>query len=746
MTSSIAEIAVNVPLLKLFHYQVPAELSGKIELGHRVSIPFGGRETTGICVGFPEKSEIQSLKPIRKILHQDCRFDAHILDLTRWIAKYYHAGWGEVLEAALPPPIRSGKEEKLVSICSPARPSAEMLVEGKRLTARAPLQARVLVFLSKNGAPIPRVDLLKHTESSADAVRRLVKKGWVLEERRRDLDRFAADRGLDELEALSGQVNVDLHPDQVAALETLKAAHKGGKFQTILLHGVTGSGKTEVYLQALLQVLARGQRGLVLVPEISLTPQTVLRFRQGLAGEPVAVLHSMLTPSERTREWRHIQEGRAKLVIGVRSSVFAPIPDLGLIVVDEEHDASYKQESSPRYHARDVAIVRAQMLNIPILLGTATPSLESFHNTKSSKYKLIEMPRRVTSHDLPLITVVPLKPEYYRPDGSGLITSELDRLIRNRLLRKEQVLLFLNRRGFSTYLHCTRCGFVLKCKECDITLTFHRSQNAVRCHYCGHYRAIPTDCPDCDLPGIRRSGVGTEKVASALARRYSEARVARLDRDTATNPGALRATIGSFARGEYDMLVGTQMVAKGHDFPQVTLVGIINADTGLHFPDFRSAERTFQLITQVAGRAGRGAHAGRVIIQSFFPDHFAIHCAATNDFAEFSRKELKFREALGYPPFGRLVKLLFQGANEERVSAEAKEAARILAEDRAGCRVLGPAPSPIARIQGKFRFQILLKSTSTQRLHALLARLESARPARKGAVERTIDVDPNSML
>jgi primosomal protein N' (replication factor Y) len=621
-----------------------------------------------------------------------------------------------------------------------------MLTEGQRLTARAPLQALILVFLSKNPGPHPKAHLLKHTASSSDALRRLVKKGWVVEERQRDVDRFAADHGLEELAALSGQVNENLHPDQIAALEALGTEPGSGKFRTTLLHGVTGSGKTEVYLRALREVLGRGQRGLVLVPEISLTPQTVLRFRQGLPGEPVAVLHSMLTPSERTREWRHIQEGRAKLVIGVRSSVFAPIPDLGLIVVDEEHDASYKQESSPRYHARDVAIVRARMLDIPIVLGTATPSLESFHNARSGKYELVEMPRRVTSHDLPVVTIVPLKPEYYRPDGSGLITSELDRLIRDRLKRKEQVLLFLNRRGFATYLHCTRCGFVLKCQECDVTLTFHRSQNAVRCHYCGHYRAIPTDCPECNLPGIRRSGVGTEKVAAELARRYAEARIARLDRDTAKSPGALRATIGGFARGEYDMLVGTQMVAKGHDFPQVTLVGVINGDTGLHFPDFRSAERTFQLITQVAGRAGRGANAGRVIVQSFFPDHFAIQCAATSDFAQFSRKELEFRKTLGYPPFGRLVKILFQGPSEDRVSEEAKAVAGILAQGQPGCRVLGPAPSPIARIQGKFRFQILLKSASTQQLHALLGRLEKERQGRKGAVERTIDVDPNSML
>ena len=422
------------------------------------------------------------------------------------------------------------------------------------------------------------------------------------------------------------------------------------------------------------------------------------------------------------------------------------MPDLGLIVVDEEHDSSYKQESAPRYNARDVAVVRARMLGIPILLGSATPSLESIHNVRQGKYRHVEMPRRVTSHDLPIVMVIPLSGAFYRPDGTGLITEELDYLIRKRLETREQILLFLNRRGFETFLHCTRCGHVLKCPHCDITLTYHRAQNCLRCHYCGHGQAVVADCPECSTPGLRRAGVGTEKISAEIARRYPEARVARLDRDTASSHQAMRRTIGNFARGDYDILVGTQMVAKGHDFPRVTLVGIINADTGLHFPDFRAAERTYQILTQVAGRAGRGELAGRVVIQTFFPDHFAVRAAASGDFTTFVQKELEYRKTLGYPPFGRLVKILCQGESAEDVEAEASRCASLLREKAPGARILGPAPSPIEKIQNKRRFQILLKSSSPAALHAALVALEAEAPRSKSGVDRIVDVDPQSML
>jgi primosomal protein N' (replication factor Y) len=453
----------------------------------------------------------------------------------------------------------------------------------------------------------------------------------------------------------------------------------------------------------------------------------------------------MQNASERGREWREIQEGRAHVVIGARSAIFAPAHNLGLIIVDEEHDASYKQESTPRYNARDVAIVRAQMLRIPAVLGSATPSLESFQNAQRGKYRLVQMPRRVTSQDLPLVSVVPLEPEFYRPDGRRLISDQLDTLIRQCLRRREQVLLFLNRRGFATFLHCTRCGFVLKCPDCDISQTYHREQNVARCHYCGHAREVPPTCPACDMPGLRRSGVGTEKLAAEIVRRYEKARVARLDRDTATTHRALEGTIARFARGEYDILVGTQMVAKGHDFPALTLVGIVNADTGLHFPDFRAAERTFQLITQVSGRAGRGSQPGRVVVQTFFPDHFAVRCAAQGEFQEFCRQELEFRRPLGYPPFGRVARVLVQGTDPDAVAALGDRTARLLREG-SGARVLGPVPSPISKVQGRHRRQILLKATSSAGLKDSLARLDGDRFRGSAAADRIVDVDPQSLL
>ena len=518
------------------------------------------------------------------------------------------------------------------------------------------------------------------------------------------------------------------------------------EFHSILLHGVTGSGKTEVYLRALREVVASGRRGLVLVPEISLTPQTVLRFRRGLEGQEVRVLHSMLTDAERTRQWRDIQSGRAALVIGARSAVFAPIPDLGLIIVDEEHEPSYKQESSPRYNARDAAVVRARMLGIPVVLASATPSLETYHNAKTGRYQLLEMPERVTSQDLPVITTVTLDGSFYRLNGTGLISQDLDRLIRKCLKKGEQVLLFLNRRGFATYVHCIRCDFVAKCGECDITLTFHRGDNVLRCHYCGFRTPVFEECPECKMPHPRRSGVGTEKLAGELGRRYDAARIARLDRDTVTNHHEMQETLGKFAAGEFDILVGTQMVAKGHDFPGVTLVGIINADTGLQFPDFRAAERTHQLITQVAGRAGRGRKAGRVVVQTYYPEHYAISSAVKGDEREFYRKESEQREALGYPPFGYLAKLLFQGKDAEKVTAHAERVAAVIKSAPEGWRVLGPAPSPIARIQGRHRMQVLIKASARSAIHAALARIEAAAIRKKSGVDQMVDVDPFSML
>ena len=751
MVRSIVEVAVNVPLLRNFHYSVPDELGGRLELGHRVLVPFGPRTATGVCVGFPTESEIPKLKPVRDVLHPECRFDAHLLELTRWIADYYHVGWGEVLEAALPPPIRQQQKEPRVAWLTRLRSREECVGEAERVAKKAPQQAAALTYFAGCGEDkVQRSQVFAQAPCGDNALRTLVKKGWfeVTQEPKPAGPTFVDS----QLSAAGAASEVhDLHEDQEKALEAIREATEQGGFAPILIQGVTGSGKTEVYLRALRAVLEAGGRGIVLVPEISLTPQTVTRFREGLPDFEIRVLHSMLTPSARRREWQDIQAGRADVVIGARSSIFAPVDRLQLIVIDEEHDSSYKQESSPRYSARDVAIVRARMLGIPVIMGSATPTLESSWNAKSGKYRHIVLPRRVTSHDLPVVSTEPLGGEFYRPDGGGLISDRLDYRIRKCLRAKEQVMLFLNRRGFATYLHCFRCGFVLNCENCDIALTFHRRENVARCHYCGQATRVPEACPECEVPGLRRAGVGTEKVAAQVTKRYPDARIVQLDRDTVTTYQGLQEAIKSFAEGRYDILVGTQMIAKGHDFPLVTLVGVINADTGLHFPDFRAAERTFQLVTQVAGRAGRGKRPGHVIVQTFVPDHYAIDYAARAEFEPFLEKELSGRRALSYPPFGRLVKIQIQGEKLEVVQAEAEALGKFLKEaasqgDGERVQVLGPAPSPLERIQRKYRYQLLLKSKSSKRLHQMLYQLDQGLPRSKRGAERSVDVDPQSML
>jgi primosomal protein N' (replication factor Y) len=768
MVRRIAEVAVNVPLSRSFHYTVPEKLSEQIERGHRVLVPFGPRLATGVCVGFPEESAVPKLKPIRELLHPECRFDGHLLELTRWVASYYRSGWGEVLEAALPPAIRAGKAERMRREIVALKDAEEMLAEAEKLDKRARVQARVLRHLAAlpgadRADALPRADrraLLEACKANSQSLHRLESAGWIREES--VLDR--RDPYAEETLAVEPREEPTLTSDQDLAVTRILDAITSGGFRALLLHGVTGSGKTEVYLRGLREVLGRGQRGLVLLPEISLTPQTVKRFREGLPGVPTAILHSMLSPSERTGQWKEIQEGTARLIIGARSAIFAPIPELGLIVVDEEHETSYKQESSPRYHARDVAVMRSSLLGVPIVLGSATPSLESIHNVRSGKYELLKLPTRATKHDLPHVQVVPLDDSFYQPDGKGLISDSLDRRIRRQLKDREQTLLFLNRRGFSTYLHCLQCGYVFKCEHCDVSMTLHRRAGVLRCHYCGHSRSQPDSCPDCASPRVRRSGVGTEKVVTELGRRYPDARVLRLDRDAVTTHRALREVLGAFSRGEYDILVGTQMVAKGHDFPLVSLVGILLADSGLHFPDFRAAERTYQLITQVSGRSGRGKRAGHVIVQTFSPEHYAIQHAVSSDFDALCERELDARQILGYPPFGRLAKILLTSTDESKLNEEAKRVAVSLREaamsaegsseegagmrarlDRRGPQVLGPAPAPIARIQDKFRVQVLVKSHSAAAIQQLLDRAESALRARKG-VDISVDVDPQSML
>jgi primosomal protein N' (replication factor Y) len=530
----------------------------------------------------------------------------------------------------------------------------------------------------------------------------------------------------------------------------------GGLFHSnvFLLHGVTGSGKTEVYLQAIARSLQQGKGAIVLVPEISLTPQTVERFKARFSSGPlqtlVAVLHSHLSAGERHDEWHKIRQGRARIVIGARSAVFAPVDPLGLIIVDEEHENSYKQEESPRYHARDVAVVRARMENAVVVLGSATPSMESFYNVEKGKYRLLEMPIRADHKKMPVVRVVDMRQVARKEKGTPILSPDLKEAILKRLERGEQTLLFLNRRGFATSLQCPLCGYVAQCPNCSLSLTYHRQAGKLRCHICGHEAIAPAVCPDpkCRNPAIRYAGLGTEKVEATLAKLFPRARIRRMDSDTLKRKEDYRRILGDFRTGKIDLLVGTQMIAKGLHFPNVTLVGIIYADLSLHMPDFRAGERTFQLLTQVAGRAGRGDVEGEVFVQAFTPFHPAIQYARRHDFAGFYEQEIEFRRQLNYPPASRIALLLLKGRNEEKVNFSAAHVRHEI-EKWSGAFpdmiLAGPAPAPLARTESKYRFHIMLRTRQMTRLSQRLAGLIASLTLPE-EVAMTVDIDPVNLM
>jgi primosomal protein N' (replication factor Y) len=520
-----------------------------------------------------------------------------------------------------------------------------------------------------------------------------------------------------------------------------------GRFDVVLLQGVTSSGKTEVYLQCIEQLRLRGKQAIVLVPEISLTPQTVRHF--GSRFRRMAVLHSRLTEAERRRQWNVIRRGQADVVIGARSAIFAPLPQLGLLVIDEEHENSFKQDTTPRYHARDLGVMRARLDDALVVLGSATPSLESYYNSISGKYSRQVLTRRIGGHPLPPVEIVNMAEEWAGRGRPRTISRRLEQCMRQSLERGEQVILFINRRGFAPFIHCPRCGFVLKCPRCDITLNHHQRINAVVCHYCGHQQRPPSECPECALEGMRFSGTGTERVEAAVRDLLPESRAIRMDSDTTRARRAHEEKLEAFRTARAQILVGTQMIAKGLDFPNVTTVGVVNADVVLHLPDFRSRERTFQLLAQVAGRTGRGPAGGRVIVQTFMADDPSIQAAANHDYEAFARQELPHRRDLGYPPFGRMARIICRGRRPERIrdyTADLGAALRRLCEELGdGSHVLGPAPAPISQIKGRHRRHLLLKcpgSRSVQRL------LDQAAELLKGpaGVKVVVDVDPISML
>ena len=549
----------------------------------------------------------------------------------------------------------------------------------------------------------------------------------------------------------------ELNRDQQRALDLIGQRIESQQQETFLIHGITGSGKTEVYIQAIEKVIGFGRQAIVLVPEISLTPQTRQRFRARF--DRVAVLHSHMTPAERAWHWKQIAAGQVQVIIGARSAIFAPAPQLGMIVIDEEHDNSFKQDSQPRYHARAVAAWRAKRCNIPLLLGSATPALESWNAAKTGKVKLISLPSRVMDRPLPDVATIDLRTEFKSRQSRGAVSRQLHSQIQTSLNEGGQVILLLNRRGYSTSIQCPSCGIVVECPDCSIPLTHHREDEKAICHYCDFAMPTPSRCPDCQTPDILFSGFGTQKLEREIRARFPNVSVMRMDTDTMQKPGSHERALDEFRSGKTQILLGTQMIAKGLDFPNVTLVGVVNADTALHFPDFRAAERTFQLVTQVAGRSGRGEKGGRVLVQTFSPEHPAIAAATDHDFVKFAEFELQQREPFFYPPFGRMARTVIRGEDLRQVELFAEELGERLSQEiekrQLDVTLLGPAPAPVEKLRGKYRYHILLQSKpfqgknprpeDTLPFQHLFEGIEKSMESVEG-IQWIIDVDPQDML
>ena len=643
------------------------------------------------------------------------------------------------------------KKAKYARLCK--KPGGDDL---KDLEKRARRQAEILRLLDQ--AEDGRMQIQKlgaFSKGARAACVALEKKGWIKVEE----DLVPDEEDVRDRSPRPDAPSPVLTEEQKESLELVRRDIQQKEFSVTLLHGVTGSGKTEVYIQLAQKALENGSGALILVPEIGLTPQLLGRFQERF-GHLVACLHSAYSEKKRISEWRRIKNGDAPIVVGTRSAVFAPIPNLGMIAVDEEHDGSYKQEESPRYHARDTGIVRARNLGVPVVLGSATPSIESYTSARSGRYRLRTLSYRPTGRTLPEVRLVDLRKEAGSdPKTPELLTRDLVAAIKERLARGEQTLLFLNRRGFSSVILCRDCGEALQCRNCSIPLTFHRDGGGrVQCHWCDYSAHPPNSCPSCRSEHVGYFGVGTERVEEAVRARFPEARVQRLDRDTTRRAGAYERIFGAMRNGEIDILIGTQMVAKGHDFPKLTLVGVVVADVGLHLPDFRASERTFQLLTQVAGRAGRADLPGEVLIQTFRPDHFAVQCARTHDYAGFYKREALARERMGYPPYRRLARLRFESKNKHLAAKAGEWAASYLrshgagaagrAADTSGVEYLGPAPAPLLRIRGVWRYHMILKARTSKRLGEAIKSLGAEFDGQTtfSSVRLAVDVDPINLM
>jgi len=718
----IARVLIDGPSELVFDYAVPTGLD--VRPGCRVRIPLRRKSATGTVLAMVEGAQMDfALRELESLIDPEPLITPVLLRTGEWIADYYGCGIETVIRSLLPEAVRSEENSaktRRVAVLD-AAPLPEVL---EKIARRAPRQHAILALLAH--APEMRLPVADLGEGSAAALKSMDKAGLLrleTEEVRRDPEADGVDEVV-ESQALM------LNESQQQALDAVLESLNSPAPKPMLLLGVTGSGKTEVYLQAAQKVIDMGKTVLVLVPEISLTPQTVRRFKARFAAmqDQVAVLHSNLSQGERFDEWHRIRKGLARIVIGARSAVFAPLPDLGLILVDEEHENTYKQDSVPRYHGRDVAVLRAAFEGCAIVLGSATPSLESWHNTQTGKYQLLRLDQRADGQSMPLVRVVDMRLEAAKHKGGPAVLSEKLRVaLERRLENGEQSILFLNRRGFARSLQCPKCGHVCQCPHCAVALTYHRTDERLVCHVCGHQSIVPRKCPECKDPAIIMQGYGTQKVEEIMAKVLPQAKIARIDADAMRRKHALRDTLNAFKARKIDILIGTQMIAKGLHFPNVTLVGILNADLSLHVPDFRAGERTFQLITQVAGRAGRGDLEGEVIVQTFTPHSPSIQYARRHDFDGFAEQEMEFRRQFAYPPFAHCAVLTARSNHERRAEFTLQTLHLRLAENLPDGIMLGdPLPSPLVRAHGQFRFQLMLRAQRarplTRHVQAVLAR------------------------
>jgi primosomal protein N' (replication factor Y) len=810
-SSIYIDVAVALPVYSTFTYEVPEALSSQASAGKRVLVPFGKRKVTGYVLAVCDKIQPKEIKPILDVLDDEPLFPPTMIDFFRWTADYYMYPIGEVIRCALPGGLTIYDFDKF----SITQTGLAALKENDATAA----QKEILNVLETQPSPLKSIGRKLNKEIPGTLLQTMESCGWVLKKKelkgdrtRSKMERFvslaASDlpagplspsrrkiieilNTVDEISVRDLKAEVPTASRLIKSLENegfvtikLKNTYRdpfgdsvtrdtpplpttdqknviskivsclGQGFRTFLLAGVTGSGKTEVYMQLAAESINRGYAVLILIPEIALISQMERRFRARF-GEQVAVLHSGLSTGERYDQWLRIMRQTVPIAIGARSAIFAPFANIGLIIVDEEHDTSYKQEGGLRYNARDLAVVRAKQCSGVALLGSATPSIQSYHNVASQKFTEVNLEKRVEQRPLPEITIVDLRQSKNKRGVRRYITDELYRAMKEALGRGQQILLFLNRRGFATFPVCADCGEALKCKNCDISFTLHQQSGAYKCHYCGFSRPSASECNQCGSSRIKHLGLGTEKVEAAVKDLYPEARVARMDRDTTTRKGSIVKLLKDLRNRNIDILVGTQMVAKGHDFPNITLVGIICADLSLSFPDFRAGERTFQLLAQVSGRAGRGDLPGRVILQTYNPDHFSIAAAKDQDFKNFYKKEIVFRKALNYPPFSRMIQFKISGTDKAKTGEHARAIGDLCFKLQRSnvsfsnfVEILGPIEASLPRIAKKYRWQILLKGLRVHSLHQFVRRLLFENPAHfnNRFTKVAVDVDPFFMM